>query len=420
MTMTYRDGKFKLLKLQMTAPAGRTIVFSNQVAKLEIYESILEPTVIAEFTIADRIGIFNNFNFKEQTISVEFTTYEDNDKASVKYDFIPIKVDPAVSTNDDKAVVYKVTCVTKEAVKATQIKNVPLVKKMTESESVINAMLNLVETDKDRFLEKTRGLHAFNIGGMTPFQAIDEARQKAMSTKYNSHCFVFFENSKGFNFKCIESLIEDGLTKIGDKYYTQIPLANATTTGSAWRNILGLKVIQIGNEDVTRAIGGGKVLIKSKNMITGKITDYDTDPSKIGFVTLNKDSVSQSGTTQKELSKDEGRIELVRFDPETETEDPAEAKMNRTYFMANFLNTICYITVHGDSTVTVGDVITCDIKEHNSLTKSDASPAKEDNRMLNGNYLVTKVKHILTFNENAGYVQALEIVKDGLGGTTTK
>jgi hypothetical protein len=40
--------------------------------------------------------------------------------------------------------------------------------------------------------------------------------------------------------------------------------------------------------------------------------------------------------------------------------------------------------------------------------------------MLAGNYLVTKCRHILTFNEGSEYMQALEIVKDGYGGAAPK
>ena len=412
-----REGKFKLKTFELTTPIDcKTLKLAPYCARADIYESVLEPTVVAEFIITDKVGIFNHFNFLEQRINIEFTTYEDNDDASVKYTLYPISVDPAETLPDDKGIIYKLTCVSKEAIKSTQIKNIPLVRKKIESETIVDALLQLVETDKKYFFEKTRGLQACNFTELTPFEALDQIRLKSMSSKYNGHCFLFYENSKGYHFKTFEGLIDDGKKKIGDKYFTQVALADVSVTGSRWRNILGLKVIQSGNQNVTRLLGGGKVLIKRKNIITGEIEPFTTDSSKIEFVSLNKGSLSQNLTSKKELSKDEGRIELVYFDPSVETVEQAEAKSLRPYYLSFLFNTVAHITVYGDSTLTIGDVITCDIPEHTALTLGEERPFVESNEMLAGNYLVTKCRHILSFNEGAEYMQALEIVKDGYGG----
>ena len=416
-TITMREGKFKLKTFELTTPIdSKTIKLAPYCSRADIYESVLEPTVIAEFIIVDKIGIFNHFNFLEQHINIDFTTYEDNKNANIKYALYPISVDPAETLPDDKGIVYKITCVSREAIKSTQIKNIPLVRKKTESETIINALLQLVETDKNYFFEKTQGLQSCNFTELTPFESIDQIRLKSMSSKYNGHCFLFYENSKGFHFKTFESLIDDGKKKIGDKYFTQIALADISVTGSRWRNILGLKVIQTGNQNVTRLLGAGNVLIKRKNTITGEISPYTIDSSKIQFMTLNKGSVSQNTITKNELSKDEGRIELVYYDPTVETVEQAEAKSLRPYYLAFLFNTVAHITVYGDSTITIGDVITCDIPQHTALTLGEKRPFVPSNEVLAGNYLITKCRHILSFNEGAEYMQALEIIKDGYGG----
>lgn len=412
-----REGKFKLKTFEMTTPIDcRTLKLAPYCARADIYESVLEPTVIAEFIIVDKVGMFDHFNFLEQKINIDFTTYEDNKDGNVNYTLYPISVDIAETLSDDKGIEYVLTCVSKEAIKSTQIKNIPLVRKKIESETIIDALLRLVETDKKYFFEKTQGLQACNFTELTPFEAIDQIRLKSMSANYNGHCFLFYENSKGYHFKTFEGLIDDGKKKIGDKYYTQVALADVSVTGSKWRNILGLKLIENGNQNVTRLLGGGKVLIKRKNTITGAIDIFTVDPARIEFISLNKGSISQSLTSKNELSKDEGRIELVYFDPTSETVEQAEAKSLRPYYLSFLFNQVAHITVYGDTTVTIGDVITCDIPEHNALTLGEERPYVESNQVLAGNYLVTKCRHILSFNEGAEYMQALEIVKDGYGG----
>ena len=133
-------------------------------------------------------------------------------------------------------------------------------------------------------------------------------------------------------------------------------------------------------------------------------------------MTLNKGSLSQNTITKNELSKDEGRIELVYYDPTVETVEQAEAKSLRPYYLAFLFNTVAHITVYGDSTITIGDVITCDIPQHTALTLGEKRPFVPSNEVLAGNYLITKCRHILSFNEGAEYMQALEIIKDGYGG----
>jgi hypothetical protein len=423
LTTQYRDGKFKLNRLELSVPGGRLLGLTPYCARADIYESVLEPTVIAEFVITDKVGIFDHFNFLEEKIFIDFTTYEDNEDAAVKYELYPVIVDPAEALPDDKGIVYKITCVSREALKSTQIKNLSVTKQKIECETMVAFLLQSQEglnSTKPLFLEKTQGLHAFNFTLVNPFVAIDEIRLKSMSSDYKGHCFVFYENSRGYHFKSFEGLIKDGLTKIGDKYYVQTAAADIAAGGAKWRNILAFKVIQTGNQNVTRALGAGKVTVKAVNINTQEITITELDPTEMDFVQLNQNSSSASIASQNELKSTEGRVELIQIDPTVETADIAMLAAVRPYYLAFLFNTIAHITVYGDSTVTVGDVITAKIPEMDGLTLGEQKPFVDTSSTSAGNYLVTKVRHTLTFSEGAEYVQALEIVKDGFAGDAPK
>lgn len=421
MTVTnqYREGKYTLIEFSVTFPGGRVQSLTPYCSAANIYESLLEPTVIAEFVITDKIGIFDHLNFLEQKITIHFTTFDDNAEAAVKYEFYPITVDPAESLPDDKGVVYNVTCVTKEALKSTQVRNLSLSRQQIECERMVAAILQSPEglqTQKRIFLEKTQGLHGFNFTLVNPLTAIDEIRLKALSADFRGHCFLFYENSKGFHFKSYEGLIRDGKTKIGDKYYIQSAAGDISIEGTRWRNILAFKVIQTGNQNITRALGAGKVTIKALNAISFESQSIEIDPRRLDFEQLNENSISASLTSQDELSSTEARVEVVTFEPTVETAEVALAAAVRPYYLAFLLNTIAQITVYGDSTVTIGDVITAKIPELNALTLGEERPYVDVSSTAAGNYLVTKCRHILTFGEGAEYMQALEIVKDGYAG----
>jgi hypothetical protein len=423
LTTQYRDGKFKLNRLELSVPGGRLLGLTPYCARADIYESVLEPTVIVEFVITDKVGIFDHFNFLEEKIFIDFTTYEDNEDAAVKYELYPVIVDPAEALPDDKGIVYKITCVSREALKSTQIKNLSVTKQKIECETMIAFLLQSQEglnSTKPLFLEKTQGLHAFNFTLVNPFVAIDEIRLKSMSSDYKGHCFVFYENSRGYHFKSFEGLIKDGLTKIGDKYYVQTAATDIAAGGAKWRNILAFKVIQTGNQNVTRALGAGKVTVKAVNINTQEITITELDPTEMDFVQLNQNSSSASIASQNELKSTEGRVELIQIDPTVETADIAMLAAVRPYYLTFLFNTIAHITVYGDSTVTVGDVITAKIPEMDGLTIGEQKPFVDTSSTSAGNYLVTKVRHTLTFSEGAEYVQAFEIVKDGFAGDAPK
>lgn len=417
--ISIRDGQYYLNEFKMTAPNGRSIDLSTICVRADLYESMLSPTVIAEFSLYDAKGVFNHFEFTTEKITIDFNTNKDNEDSAIRYEFYPIEVDPVVPHPDDKGIAYKITCITYEAYKSATLRNLPLVRKKIECENMVKAYLDVLEpeTPKDFFAEKTRGLHAFNFTEKTPFECIDEIRvEHAMSQEHSGHAFVFFENKYGFVFKSLEQLIKEGKEKIGDKHFIQSTLTNLDVTGSKWRNILAFKMIQNGNEGIKRRIGAGKNLVRMQNRVTGELVDYDIDPTRLDFETLNEGSISSSLEAANKTRADEGNITIVTFDPEVENAERAEKKNHLPYYMTHFLTTVSQITIYGDSTITIGDVITCDLPEYEGVTRSEDSPGVESSPITAGNYLVTKCHHILTFNEKAEFMQALELVKDGIGG----
>lgn len=412
------EGKYKLITFQMSTPT-QPIDLTPYCVRMDIYESILEPTPIAEFIISDKTGMFSHFNFSEQVICIKFTTYADNPKAAVNYDFRIIEAGPVESLPDDKGVVYKLTGISREAAKSPTLKNVPITREKIECENMVRAYLeppNLLDSKKPLFVEKTKGLHTFAMNNITPLEAIDQVRMKAVSEKYEGSAFVFFENSRGYHFKSLEGLVEEGVKNIGDKYYIQTALSNVDVTGSKWRNILAFKTIPNVNQTVARTIGGGKNLVVRLNIKTREYEEFTADARRLDFVRLNKGSYSSSLVSQEEINKDDGAITVLQYDPDKETNDYADKANKLPYYLTHFLTTVVQITVYGDSTVSVGDVITCEIPEHDGLPIGENKPYVESSSVVAGNYIISKCRHVVTFNEKAEYIQALEIVRDGYGG----
>lgn len=419
-----RDGQFKLNEFLMidqtakTVDCGKALDMTPVCVQANIYESVLEPTVMAEFEYYDAKGIYDHFDFTTKKIIIDFTTDEDNPKSSIRYEFYIISAEPAFNSNDDKAKVFKLSGVTYEVWKSSLIEDLSLTRKKIECENMVKAYLNAIGSQKAFFAEKTRGLHAFNFTLKSPMQCIDQIRlEYAMSKEFQGHAFYFFENKYGFVFKSMELMIKEGKQNIGDKCFMQSTLANLNVSGSKWRNILASKQVQSGNEGLARRIGAGNNLVQSKNNVTGEIVTFKVDPKALEFETLNEGSASSTLKSQDEKGEDVGKLQAIPFDPKIENAERAEKKNHLPFYMKHFLTTITHITIYGDTAISVGDVIKCQFPESSGTTRGEESPINEDSAMTTGNYIVTKCRHALTFNEKAEYMQALELVKDGIGGT---
>lgn len=407
------EGKYKLLSLTMSAPNNR-IDLSPYAARCDIFESILSPSVICELVISDATGMINSFNFTEQDLFIEFTTHESVDPVSYKFSILDLN--PVKTTPNDKTVVFTLTCVSKEAIKNKTIKNVPLVRQNVESHRVVASMLNLLNTEKNVFLEKTNGMHTFALTKINPFDAIDNIRKSAISANYDGSAFVFFENNKGYHFKSLEGVIEEGLQSIGDKHFIHTGLAGEDVQGTKWRNILAYKVIQNGNRNVALTVGGFNNSVRRYNIETGELEFFEKNANQVDFVTMNEGSIAGSAEQQTKHNQDEGNIEFSLYNPEQENNMVAEKQNFLPYYISQFLNIISHITIYGDSTITVGDMISCQIPQNTGLSLSEDRPYVEDDVIMSGNYLVCKCRHVLTFGNFPEYYQGLEIIKDGYGG----
>lgn len=403
------QGYVKIDKLNLLAQ-GKTLDLMNYTNRIDIYESILSPGVICELIISDAITIYSSF-MTGSKIEISFTTHEGS--PPVEYTFKIIKKDDIGSPRNDKAVVYRVTSVTEETYTAANIKNLPLVRgKDVLVEEPVLAMLNALNSKKELFLEKTTGLHSVSSAGITPFDFINRLRMIAVSAKYKASAFVFFENKHGFTFKCLETLVEEGLSGIGDKLYIYHPAANLDVTGSNWRTILGAKQIQIGNENVAGLIGGNKNVSSQFDVHTGELIKYDNDvAASFESISMNENS-SWIDTRRMSEYHDDGRQSVVLYDSSSDKHQVAEKDNYLPYYIAKFLTVIQHITVYGDSTVTIGDIIKVRFPERSGLTE-----AVELDQNLSGNYMVCKCRHsIILGGAFPMYFQGLEIIKDGVGG----
>lgn len=410
------EGKYTLISLTLSAPGGRVLNLSGQMVKVDIYENILAPSVIGVFTLSDAVGIFNSFVFEEQELCVSWTTNDTGKEAHYRFKILGGNPQ-AQTTSQGQNAIYTLTGVSPEAYESAKMKDFqekfPAVTKKIEPYAIVTLCLEqALKTEKPKYYEKTKGLHQFNFTKVTPFEAIEKARQDAVSASHDSSSYVFFENKHGYHFITIEELIKRGKKRIGDKVFFNAPIGGADSTGTLWRNILAYKIVQLGNQAALAATGGGKVLLNFVNLrnkseiITKEATLKDYD-----FEKLNKGSETMSPVAATKNTEQPAVPRQYYFDPEDEQNDLIDKKAALACYMSGFLSVINHITIYGDTEITAGDVITIHINEPSGL-KGDGPV--EESTAISGNFLVAKVRHCLTFGDTPQYYQALEVVKDSM------
>lgn len=413
MSTSLRDGQFTLLSLTMSQ-AGKVVDLSKIAIRADIYESILVPGIFIELAVNDARGQFATAMHHEEELCVSFTTYDESEP--IHYRFRITEVNPAKQTPDNKAIVYVISGASKEFVESQDAKYLSPEKafqrKRIEPAKAIAGMLDILGSTKTVFVENTIGTRTETSAGMWPFKFIKNVVDRAKSEKWSGGAFVFFENSKGYHFKTLQSLIEEGLQNIGDKYFIHSALANADTTSAGWRNIIAFKLIQKGNLTAAQLSGAFNKRIIGVDRKTGKQIEYRNKPGGAENPVMNDNALSVSAEAVNSRGSEDAQVETLFIDSGEDGEWVLEKKAAMPAFLSKFFTVLAHMTIYGDSTITVGDVITCSLGNPTGLTNGGKT---EEDPSTSGNYMVMKCRHILIFGDTPLYFQALEIAKDGIG-----
>ena len=225
---------------------------SDQITSIDIYEDFNSPTLYAEISFDDRIGLINDFPIiGEELFEITFQT--PGLSYPTTYKFNTFAVSDVQQQMNGKGYTYTLKCVSKEQLTQSNI-NISHSYNETINDIVDNIFNTFLKTEKIVNIDPCKGNETIVFPKVTPFVAIDIIRKRAVHPKYLSSSFVFFENQDGFNFKCIEQMMEDGKEKIGSKkfYYFSNGQKDKNTEALMFRSIIEYE--NIGRTDLTDLI----------------------------------------------------------------------------------------------------------------------------------------------------------------------
>jgi len=399
----------KLSKLDGSKPA---IDISTQVVEFNVYEDIKFPVIRAEFIVIDANDIATTFPIiGEEMIEVEFLTpgFED---ISANYKLQVKSIESSTTQAQGKSKSYVIYAMSPEFfTNATQY--ISGKQKGQTNEIVSTICKKYLKTKKDVIVnaDPTKGTQDVLISRLRPLQAIDLHRTRAVSKKYESSSYVFFENKRGFNFCTVEYLLDNQKKNINDKIFFYDTANKSDIRNMTYRNILNLKNISLVDNTTKMTSGSLNMSVKRFDLLTGKteVSNYINREQQHKFkFSSEKPKPINSESFEQKYGKTSAVSLLVPHSSEF-PENYISGSLGAKHSYVNKLDqNLFYIYVNGDTALTAGDVITINVP-----TPIGGTEKPKNDRLLEGNYLVSKLRHIIVnlSPTEKSYTIAMELIK---------
>lgn len=274
--------------------------------------------------------------------------------------------------------------------------------------------------------EKTKGSHHIIVPNYDPFFGIDLVRRYAQHPSYKGGNYFFFQNSYGFNFLCLESMMDKEPIAKFYKNMQKVDTGAREKTGSL------LKITQIsGNPDLIESISTG--------MLASKYICYDPIAKSYKKIEFNYNKnfkemkhLNEFPVTFKESTPYSSPDQYVSYFPSNSIRKQSTyftSKSDSTTHSNELDQSLPYINcgiprlfskeyeiaIKGDDVTSLWQtkqkMFTCgQVIEMEQKTKSvDAENANKEHTYFNGKYLIYNCTH--TFNKE-GYVVSARVCSD--------
>lgn len=375
----------------------------DQIRQIDIYEGLFHPTIYGELMMVDGIDIVNEFPIVgEERIEIEFRTK--NRENFTRFNLFVSDVGNVTIQPNLKYKTYTLRLVSEEHLANQTFKVTRHFK--TQSGNIVRELLSEMGTEKKIHIEQTKGIDDVLISQMYCFEAIDFIRKRAVSESNISSSFVFFENQEGFNFVTIEKLLDEGKHKIGDKVFFNDETGKQDMKSMQYRTVIHIQETTAASS-IQKISNAQNNRVKTFDIFTGRISDFVYINAKDQF----KYKFAQDAKPVRSFAFEEkyGRgLTKTLFVPKdsSKPENFIEEKvLYENPFIERLFQSVYEMNVWGDSSLKVGDVI--DVTIPKGVNYDDS----KTDRLKNGNFMISALRHNITLDQNRRYICAAQLVK---------
>lgn len=408
-------GSVKIYEALLTGKTnGAQVDITPQIVNFSIYESLYTPTIFCELLMEDAIDLWKNFPINgEEQIRLSFKSPGVDDVTTYEFDVFRVK-DKQDNTTD-KISIYILQCVSTESITAAKVGRVNVSYETSIEDIIGNLLKKTLNTNKNIFVEKTKGLVPILIPNLYTFQAIEFLKQRAVSAEVPNSSFVFFENQYGFSFRTIESLLFTKRDAVGSKEFTydNTPImADKNKQSNSYRNIIVLNKNNIA--DTTNNLNGGYAnAVESFDIITKQTERVEYDFTKQASQVIASDKLATPFNTQEfftDLKQTSKKVTTLFSSKDSSLKsDLRSLSLGKKMAYSKLFNNIDIdVLVYGDSTLTVGEPL-----KINTLNNSGMTGRNTDEAKISGTYLISSLRHLISPQSGAVYYTAMKLQKMG-------
>lgn len=404
----FKPGNVLIDECSLTSKDGqRSYDIRRQARHIDIYESILQPMIYGEIIVADSIGLLRGFPILgEETLHIKFRTPT---LTVIDLKLSVYSISNIEPSDNNKLNMYTLKLCSPELLtNATQLMNKRY--KNQISTTIRNIVSTELKSKKTIQVEATRGIDDHLISHLTPMETIDKFRHRAVSPTNASSSYLFFENPQGYHFKTLEGLIRAGKTKVADKVFFHDDNLDIKVSQIRFRDILDYK--EIVDQDSIEKLHSGSFLnvVNKFDILTGNLKKviYKNELFENVFVNTADTPKNNTAAFKNEHGKTPARQFLVPFSSEHDEDYIGEKVGILHAFVEKVVQNIMIMLIYGDSSITIGDVITCSFSLVNGLTGTAGS------KQVTNNYLVSMVRHQITLFDRPVYLQSLQLLNSSL------
>jgi len=405
-------GDIDIISIEYTSlNQNKSYNFVNQVKMMNIYESMFRPAIFAELEVADPAAILQDIDIRPGDLfSISFKTSK-SETDPTTYILAVKEVGNLSIKSNLKMQTYTIMLTSPEVLR-NSVTAMHLKFKDSVSNVVRNIFKNYIKTDKKVNIDGTRSIEDLPpFTAMRPIAAINYLLRYAYSSRYKSSAYVFFENKDGYQFTSIEKLIEQGVKSqqngntFTDKEFFYDSATKESTKDVTVRNILALKKLSTGRfEDASKVTN----LVNTYDFLRGNYNQFLFSTGTEEFQSLSARLTTTKTLNAADFNDSYGKLtkEVEFVSISSDSTDPEFAKIlaKRKAYGRFLEQDIMQIMVHGDSELTVGNVIKCTIANPSSFESNDKELAKKS-----GLYLVTSLRHMILNTDRPSHMVSMEL-----------
>ena len=434
-------GDIEIQKMVLVAPRGTSFDIGPMVIEFNVFQDLFQPHLTCEIVMNDSQNLLgslgtnedddegNGFtgneilfvSYKTKSEELEFVNHAfvlheigrririDEHNETYTLNGISVEALRTKTTNLSRAVgrgagkeIYKIA---EDLVKEFYVSN--------ESKAFYNSYKSVFKhgVNKKSTVDKTVGRHKF----ITPNINVDETMLLLCTQADNDKhipLYTFFEDANGYNFRDVNELVKQETkatykylpsnVPIGDKYLDPNNITSYTIirqTSYLKGALDGLFSARVYNIDLLR---------KKKKEIVYSYDQTESKFSKLQSAKLQSNitgDVMQYMFTSRTGHADSGSV--------FSSENPAPKKLNafaaaKKSYYRHIFNMVLEVTVPGDSTLNVGDVVFLNIPS--SSNKKEVE--RDGDKYLSGKYIITKLRQKMRGKTGDGFVSIFECAKD--------